>query len=101
MCESRDCFNCPYPDCIVDGISHEEYQGSRHRDSETRRLNASNRRERYAFSEKRKACNKRYQQTEKGKRAAREATKRYYEKNREKILEKARLRNLAKKQGVI
>lgn len=25
---NHDCFNCPYPDCIVDGMTAEEYRES-------------------------------------------------------------------------
>ena len=31
---NRDCFNCPFPDCIVDGVNAQEYRAARERDLE-------------------------------------------------------------------
>ena len=56
---NKDCFNCPYEDCINDEMDHEDYQEAADRD-----------RELFMTPEKRKIAA--------GKKA-------YYEANREKI----------------
>ena len=64
---NRDCFNCPYPDCIVDDMSRDEYRESaeRSRDLESDR------------------------KTDKEKKLAAKA-KAYYEANKEEIAAKAK-----------
>ena len=40
---SKDCFNCPYEDCIYDGMDAEDYAQARERDKELRDGNKTSR----------------------------------------------------------
>lgn len=107
MCESRDCFNCPYPDCIVDGLTREENIAACKRDGECLVHSPNYKaRRKYEQTEKGKARQQRYEQSEKGKeRKARYRNspkgKAQIEAHKKQKSEYDRKRYLAKKQGVI
>lgn len=87
---NHDCFHCPYDDCVVDDeLTAEERTQAMSMDMEVRHEKAYVKaRGKYAYSEKCRAAQKRYNSQERVKAMRRENTKRYYAKNREKILEK-------------
>ena len=71
---NKDCFHCPYPDCINDDMDHEDYIEAAKRDLELR-----------STPEKRKvaAQQKAYRENNREKVAAQQ--KAYYKANREKL----------------
>lgn len=71
---NKDCFNCPYEDCINDEMDHEDYREAAVRDREL--FMTPKKRERAAYQ-------KAYYEKNKEKRAAYQ--KEYREKNREKL----------------
>lgn len=73
ICE-KDCFNCPYEDCINDEMDHEDYREAAARDREL--FITPKKRERAAYQ-------KAYYEKNREKRVAYQ--KMYREKNREKI----------------
>ena len=85
---NRDCFNCPYPDCINDeGADKEEIAISIHTDrSITDTRFYADAKTRYAHSEKGRECKRRYRQTERGKENDRRFARNYYKSNREREL---------------
>ena len=95
MC-NHDCFNCPYPDCVVDEMTEAELLESSKRDAELRIagkktpqavLDAS-RRWREANKERFKESQRRYRERNKEKLLA--YKREYYRKNRDVILAKQR-----------
>ena len=68
---NRDCFQCPFPDCVDDRITQEERRASMIRDSELKERS------------KVAAAKKAYYEANREKVAA--AKKAYYEANREKV----------------
>jgi len=74
---NRDCFNCPYEDCIVDGMTLEEYAESRQRELTMHKTPAQKR-----AAAKRKA----YYEANRDEIAAKK--KAYYEANRDEIAAK-------------
>lgn len=105
MC-NKDCFNCPYSDCILEEDTAESdiiegtpflagypdrpiVYGTSYTERQ-KRYNSSDkgkeRYKRYSTSDKGKDALKRYNQTEKGK----ERFRRYYQAHREEILAKQR-----------
>ena len=91
---NEDCFHCPYPDCIRDGMSMREYRESARRDrkllsDECKEKRAAYRREWYrANREKVLARMHEYYRANRERRAVRD--RKYYEANREKILARKR-----------
>ena len=49
---NKDCFNCPYPDCIVDDMSYEEYRESAERDRELKTSQKSRKEKKTAAKQK-------------------------------------------------
>ncbi len=72
---NRDCFHCPYEDCINDELLLEDYQVEKEIDL------LSGARE-YNTSESHRAAKKKYREENKEKVAA--YSKKYYEENKEK-----------------
>lgn len=94
---NRDCFNCPFADCIVDEVTAEERLLSDRRDLSAindrhwsviraKRYEISDkgkeRMRRYNASTKGRARDKKYRQSDKGRKANSEACKRYYLKRK-------------------
>lgn len=84
MC-NLDCFNCPYDDCIQDGITDNEIASAKHRDEIAKIRHSSDdvlahRKSvaRYRKSEKGKATQNRYRKSTKGQ----EAIRRYEQSSR-------------------
>ena len=77
---NKDCFNCPYPDCINDCMDHEDYVEAAERDRELR-----------STPEKRKlaAQQRAYREANREKLAAQKRA--YYEANREKVAAQQRI----------
>ena len=71
----RDCFNCPYPDCIEDEMTAEDYDEARERDKEIL-FRKSGKQKKIA------AKQKAYREANREEIAAKQ--KAYYEANREK-----------------
>ena len=87
---NRDCFHCPYEDCINDELLPEDYQVEKEIDllsgareyKTPKAIRASNKKYREENKEKVAARNKKYREENKEKVAA--AQKKYYEENKEK-----------------
>ncbi len=116
---NKDCFNCPYPDCINDQMDHEDYIEASKRDKELRstpkskKLAAQKKAYREANREKVAAQQKAYREANREKVAAqqkayREANrekvaaqkKAYYEANREKVAAQKKIKELRKELGL-
>lgn len=89
MCD-RNCFECPYPDCVLDEVSLEEYRESDERDKQEERA------EKLASAKDKKA-EWRIKNIEKHRKSCREYAERnpdrmrkYYEDNKDAINEKRR-----------
>ena len=86
---NKDCFHCPYPDCINDEMDHEDYVESAELDKELRstpekRKVAAKQRAYYeANREKLAAYQKSYREANRDKVAAQQ--KAWYEANRDKV----------------
>ena len=87
---NRDCFHCPYEDCINDELLLEDYQVEKEIDllsgareyKTPKAIRASNKKYREENKEKVAAAQKKYREENKEKVAA--AKKKYYEENKEK-----------------
>ena len=77
---NKDCFHCPYPDCINDCMDHDDYVEAAERDRELR-----------STPEKRKvaAQQRAYREANRAKVAAQKRA--YYEANREKVAAQQRV----------
>lgn len=86
---NKDCFNCPYPDCINDELDYEDYRELAQIDKDLtstpikKKLAAQQKAYREANREKVAAAQKAYREGNREKLAA--AQKAYYEANREKL----------------
>ena len=72
----RNCFTCPYEDCICDDITYEDFRAEKE-------IDLMSGAKVYKTSSKARAIQKRYREENKEKVAA--AQKRYYEENKEKV----------------
>ena len=72
---NKDCFNCQYPDCVLDELDAEDYRESRERD---RLLKQRTDKQRKAAAQQ-----KAYREANRDKVAAQQ--KAYYEANRDKV----------------
>ena len=72
----RNCFTCPYEDCICDDITYEDFRAEKE-------IDLMSGAKVYKTSPKARAAQKRYYEENKEKVAA--AQKRYYEENKEKV----------------
>ena len=87
---NRDCFHCPYEDCINDELLLEDYQVEKEIDllsgareyKTPKAIRASNKKYHEENKEKVAAARKKYREENKEKVAA--ARKKYYEENKEK-----------------
>ena len=99
---NMDCLNCPYPDCINDGLSIADIKRQDKEDKEITKetLLAKTSREvtyqKYNKSPKGKEANRRYKQSGKAK----SARDRYYRENKEKILARQKERYNRLKESV-
>lgn len=80
---NKDCFNCPYPDCVNDEVDLLDVHISEKMDKKLANINPCDRDYRYNHSFKNKIVQKRYRDSEKGKEANRRNVKKYYERHRE------------------
>ena len=91
---NKDCFNCPFPDCINDEMDHEDYIAAAARDKELRstpkskKVAAQKKAYYEANREKVAAQQKAYYEANREKVAAQK--KAYYEANREKLFQRQR-----------
>ena len=92
---NKDCFNCPYPDCINDCMDHEDYVEAAERDRELRstpekrKLAAQQRAYYEANREKVAAQQRAYREANREKLAAQKRA--YREANREKVAAQQRV----------
>lgn len=99
-----DCSNCTYDDCINDELRDEDFVAGEQLEKELaleEKLKNMTPRQRtiykYNHSDKRKKASQRYDKSEKGKAAQKNATKKYYTKHSEEIKKKAREEYYTKK----
>ncbi len=73
---NKDCFNCPFPDCVNDDLDHDDYKALAELDKELtstpkkKKLAAANRAYREANKDKLAAANRAYREANKDKVAA-------------------------------
>ena len=87
---NHDCFNCPYPDCIVDDVTAEEYRELSRIERELIRPKS---RKKLAIAAKQRE----YYEANRESIAAKQ--REYYEANRESIAAKQREYREAKRKG--
>lgn len=102
---NRDCFNCSYTDCINDEIKRDKETTAIERQAvRDSRLYQESRQfaiDKYNHSAKKKATEKRYMSTEKGKATRRKAVDAYTERNKELVRERAREHYYANRERIL
>lgn len=92
---NRDCFNCPFPDCIIDEISDSEIEKSEKADESVRICRHSHNpnleaRRIYCKSHRPQCSKTTREWRHNNAEHCRQYAKQYYQKNRERILENAK-----------